>query len=286
MEVAARCGQKLGVLQFGGPRCAALTVSSFGIRRTVALGGVANATFPGTSDEELARLRPSQELDVEWQAAEFYGRDLLLGPLFAVLSTGAGSVTSLAADDADTFFPATNVNELRFKLLLPRFGIELTSQAAVVNSAQIDRIPPYDAVYELSEPVHYRVSRRRRGLVSRLAPSTVKLETCKVKLMELKNLDVKLEPLGQSDREASFELSMTNRTSESSVRVTWMVWPMPERHRLVCAGSLALGRAPDSVRISLPREALAEERWIAVAMTEPFHTDAAQAAKLPQLQLA
>jgi hypothetical protein len=284
MAVAARCGQIEGTLQHGGPRCSSLTISAFGIRRTIAMGGVANATFPGTSEGELDRLRPPQKLGVEWQAAEFYGRDPLLGPLFAVLSTGTGSVTSLAEGETSEYFPATNINELHFKLLLPRFGIELASQAAVVNRAQIDRIPPYDAVYELDGPVHYRVTRRWRGLLSRLAPNAVKLETCKVKLMELKNLDVKLKPLGQSGGEASFELSMTNKTTESPVRVTWMVWPMPEKFRLSCAGSLALDRAPHDLRISLPREVLAERRWIAVALTEPFHTDAAQAAELPRLQ--
>lgn len=284
MGSAARCGQIAGILQFGGPRCSSLTVSAFGMRRTIAMGGVANATFPGTSEEELSQLRPSQKLNVEWQAAEFYGRDLLLGPLFAVLSTGTGSVTSLAEGELDPYFPATNANELNFKLLLPRFGIELTSQAAVVNRAQINRIPPYDAIYELDRPVHYRVSHRSRGLLSRLAPSAVKLETCKVKLMELKNLHVELKPLGQSEREASFELSMTNQTTESPVRVTWMVWPMPEEFRISCAGSLVLDRASRSLRISLPREVLAEKRWIAVALTEPFHTDAAQAAELPQLK--
>jgi hypothetical protein len=284
MVPVARCGQIAGILKFGGPRCSSLTVSAFGIRRTVAMGGVANATFPGTSEEELSQLRSSQKLDVEWQAAEFFGRDLLLGPLFAVLSTGTGSVTSLAEGEADPYFPAINANELNFKLLLPRFGVELTSQAAVVNRAQINRIPPYDAIYELDRPVHYRVSRRSRGLLARLAPSAVKLETCKVKLMELKNLHVELKPLGESEGQVSFELSIINQTTESSVRVTWMVWPMPEKFRISCAGSLALDRSPRNLRISLPREVLAEERWIAVALTEPFHTDAAQAAELPRLQ--
>ncbi len=283
MEVAARCGQIAGILKFGGPRCAGLTVSVFGVRRTIALGGVANATFPGTSDEEMDRLQSPQRLEVEWQAAEFYGQDRLLGPLFAVLSTGTGSVTSLSRDGGGAYFPATNVNQLHFKFILPRFGIELSSKAPVVNRAQIDRIPPYDAVYELDGPVEYRVSRRWRGLLSRLAPSAVTLETCNVKLMELMNLNVELRPVDQSEREASFDLSMTNETTEPRVRVTWMVWPMPEQYRLSCAGSVALDREPRSIRISLPRAVLAKERWIAVALTEPFHTDAAQAAELPQL---
>lgn len=286
MTVAARCGQIVGTLQFGGPRCSSLTVSVLGIRRTIPLGGVANATFPGTSEEEMGQLQPPQRLEVEWQAAEFYGQDTFLGPLFAVLSKGTGSIVSLSQDAGDAYFPATNVNQLHFKLILPRFGIELSSKVPVVNRAQINRIPPYDAVYELDGPVEYRVSRRRRGPLSWLAPRAVKLETCKVKLMELKNLDVELRPVDQSKREASFDLSMTNRTTEPRVRVTWMVWPIPEDYRLLCAGSVALDREPHSIRISLPREVLVEERWIAVALTEPFHTDAAQAAKLPQLQPA
>lgn len=281
MGVAARCGQSPAVLKFGGPRCAGLTVSAFGIRRTVALGGVANAEFPGTSDDDMARLQPPQELEVEWQAAEFYGHDPLFGRVFVVLSTGRGSVASVSRNAGDEFFPAINVNKLDFKLLLPRFGVELHSELPIVNRATIDRIPPFDAVYKMDAPVEYRVSRRWRGLLSRLAPRTVKVEKCKVKLMELENLDVALEPVDESGGEASFDMSITNRTSEPRVRVTWMVWPMPENHRFTCAGSVALDREPHSVRLSVPREILADERWVAVALTEPFHTDAAQAARFP-----
>lgn len=297
------CAKAIGMLEESAVRCAEVQVDIFGVKRRVYLGGVAKAGFPDLTQAQMGALLPGQALRVQWEAAVFHGNDGLLGPVTATLrnpdtvgAIPASEVRSLAATPADAagappegFFPAVSRNFFQWRFHLPRFGLVMDSQAPLINEATIDQIPPYRSVYQLVQPVELRSVRARSGRLARAVTAlrgrspTVVLESCRVKLMELAGVHLELRLVEEHVHSATFEMAVKNETTEPKVQLTWMVWPTPEDAVDGAMGVLRLDREPVTKRFSLPRDIFYRPRWLALAISEPFETEAAQAARFPPM---
>jgi hypothetical protein len=131
-------------------------------------------------------------------------------------------------------------------------------------------------VYTLERPVRFRSvsSRGPRQFLSAI------VEKCSVKLVELRNIRVELVETARSQSDVSFRATLSNDTSEDVLGLAWMVWPEDGgADRL--KGTVTLSRATTDLQFSAPREVLKQQRWLALAITQPFTTDGAQAARLP-----
>ena len=272
-------------------RCAEIVFSVAGVRMTASLGGAAKASFPTKSAAELAALNTPQHFSVEWEAAVFHGVHPVLGKITArlivySLAQHPSFVRSVSIDQPSAtpgFFPALNRNNLPFQIEIPRFGLVYRSDQAVINSSMIDRIPPIGSIYLLeNRPIYSTVSTLSTSFLSVVSPS-IKLESCRVKLMELQNLKVDLELKAQDQDSVTFSMTVKNDSTEDAVQVTWLVWPEPEEAADKASGSLELQRAPVTANLTLPRNIFYLPRWLAVAIAAPFETDGAQAAMFPSL---
>lgn len=282
-------------------RCAEVVVAFGGVRRTVYMGGVALADFPEVHGVPTDALAPGQSFAVRWSAAVFHGRDSVLGPLTATLRqanselvASTGIVRSLASvaesgnDGNPSFFPAINRNSFFWRLVSPRLGLVFDSSEALENEATIHQIPPVGSVYQLVRPVTFTSVRSRAGILGRtlstvMTSPKIVLESCRVKLMELAGLEVSVDLENEFTHSAQFRLRITNRTAETNVTVTWMVWPPPEEGLESAMGVLRLGTQPKAISITLPRDIFYRQRWVAVSLSEPFDTNAAQATEFPPL---
>lgn len=273
-------------------RCAEVVLSVSGIRMTANLGGVAKASFPTKSTEELAELAAPDEFSVQWESAVFHGEHPILGKVTARLvddvpTTGQASFVRSAVLDAPAaagaFYPALNRNLLPFQIEVPRLGLVFRSSEPIVNSAMIDQIPPIGAIYQIENRPRFLAARTLSTNILAAASPSIVVESCRVKLMELEGLRVELLLSRQDTESASFAMTVENHSSEETVRVTWMVWPEPEEGLHSASGSLRVGRQPVTVTLKLPRNIFYHPRWMALAIAEPFETDGAQAALFPAL---
>ena len=280
-------------------RCAMVNMRVSGVPVVAYMGGVAEASFPQVENVELDDLQPGTTFGVEWGDAFFYGEHLLLGPMHVRLRTGDalpagvtthGMVTSQAqAAPAGAnappagFFPALNVNSFYWRIELPRFGAVMDSEGALVNSAVIDTIPPFNTVYQLHDPVTFAVNRDKSyRFLSRAVPDVI-IESCSVKLQELKHLNCTVVHDPEEDGEAIFQIYFKNESTEDSVLVSWMVWPRPEEGLDSAQGTVRLGRDPKSVALRLPRDIFYQERYLAASIAEPFETKGAVIALFPSM---
>jgi hypothetical protein len=277
-------------------RCAEVVVRAMGVRRTIFLGGVAKSHFPERTAEQLLALNAGDAFSVVWQSAYFYGVDSVLGGVSVSLrqdgtfaAAPASMVRSLAkphavggAPDDGSFFPATNTNHFMFRMHVPRLGAVFDSQQSLRNTATIHAIPPVGSVYELDEPVRFERNRARSSRRSTVAGSLV-LESCRVKLMELGNLKVEVRLLGETSTSARFAFTMLNESTEDRVTATWLVWPRPEEPIPGAEGVVEMDRGAVEFEATLPRDLFYRRRWLAVSLTRPFDTDAAQAVVFPPL---
>jgi hypothetical protein len=258
-------------------RCSSVSTTFLGMRFRIPLGGFAEATFPDRSDAELRSLAPGDRFSVAWERAVFFGRHPFLGEVVARLEPGTSTappqsfVQGKSGLGAGSFFPALNRNYLRFTLQIPRFGLLLESRDPIINSAQITQVPPYGSTYKLERPVRY--SPKGAGPLTGILSTTI--ETCDVKLVELANLKVTFQEVGRTSSEVKFEAKVTNETTEPNITISWMVWP-DERGAEDIKGSLDLDRKPHAFKFRVPIAVLREQRWLALAIAEPFTTDAAQ----------
>lgn len=290
----------VAMLDQAAVRCAEVQLDIRGNKFTVYLGGCAKAHFDQIDDpRDAAALDPGTPLTVTWDTAVFYGSDTILGPVQAYLRPPsaipprpASEVVSRAREARlanpaapGEFFPALNTNFFDFRLRLPRVGITLDSREPLVNSAEIFQIPPMGVEYTLDAPVEFEVNRARSnaiaGTFSNALTGKIVLESCRVKLMELEGIDCDIKLVGSDWDTATFEIEVTNRSTEDSVSATWMVWPRPEEESSDSEGVLQLGRDPVRARISVPRDLFYRERWLAISLTKPFETDAAFAGRFP-----
>jgi hypothetical protein len=267
-------------------RCSLLSLRIWGFRREVSLGGYAEASFPTLTQEGIATLTSGQDIPVSWTSAVFRGHDFILGPVIArldphntnALPSRSSVISATQPASGTSFFPAVNRNYLSFIISLPRFRLSFRSDQPIVNEATITRIPPYGSVYTLSRPVQFRSPARVAGLFS-VSPT---VETCSVKLLELENIDIELRQRPASGPMSDFDVTLTNRTSEENIQVSWMIWPEPEELSDL-GGVVDLDRTPVSFLLSIKSMQLNTQRWIAIAITKPFTTDAAGIARLPIL---
>lgn len=287
---------------FGGPgdtmvRCAELQIASSMGTHTVFLGGMAEATFPGIEERPLSSLQPGEFFTVQWRAAFFSGHHPVLGPVHATLrpqnaapNPGFGEVASLAPQSGNTgsqpgdeFFPALNKNTFMFRVTLPRLSLVLDSASPVVNQATIQNIPPVGAEYQMVQPVEFAANRARSASLTGLAGGTFKLETCRVKIMELKGISASLSLVSESDDKATFALRLVNESTEDNVDVTWLIWPRPEEPTRGSEGAASLTRKPKTVRFTVARDIFFKQRFIAIAISRPFETDGAFVTAFPAL---
>ena len=292
------CAAIDGSLDQSAVRCAEVVIRALGVARRVSLGGVAKAYFPDRTAEELTSLPAGDAFAVRWEAAVFHGRDMFMGPVTATLRPQVAapaipesmvrSVSSPAngpglSGGSPGFFPALNRNYFMFRLSVPHLGLVLDSADPVSNEAEISAIPPYGSVYELVEPVAFHAVRPRSGPMGRMAGS-VTLEECRVKLMELGGLKVDLTLLHEEEDRATFDVVVLNESTEDKVKASWLVWPPPEEPSPGAMGVLPLGREEVRTQITLPRDLFYRPRWLALSLSYPFETDAAQAAEFPSLR--
>jgi hypothetical protein len=276
------CAASVDPLAASAPRCSILSVNIFGLRRSLSLGGFAEANFPDVPQDELNNVQSEGPIKVAWERAVFRGRDWLLGDVVARLNPvkqarqNASLVTSNRRALGDDFFPATNRNYLSFDLYLPRFGFVLESDDPIINQATILKIPPFGSVYSLERPVEFRGA--RNGVTSRFASATI--EKCSVKLVELRNIDVGLVETGRDNSFVTFEASFLNRTTESEIEISWMVWPEDDGADEVF-DIVRLGARPVRQQIKISTPILSIQRWLAIAICRPFHTDAASITRFP-----
>lgn len=271
------CAKQVAADFRAAARCGSVMASLLGIRFSVPLGGFAEAYFPEKSDEELRALAPGETFGVVWERAVFYGYHWILGKVVARLGPGAKAASSASyvqgnsTSGAVSFFPALNRNFLQFTLHIPRFGLYLESKDPVINSAEISELPPYGATYKLERPVRYKP--KNAGPFAGMLATTI--ETCEVKLVELANLKVTLKESSRTASEISFIASVKNDTTEAKISVSWLIWP-EESGAEDIKGSLDLSRVAETFTFSVPVAVLREQRWLAVAISKPFTTDAAQ----------
>lgn len=281
---AGRCAATVDPDFSAAARCLLLQIRVAGVPRTLSLGGFAQANFPEKSTAELDLLRAGESFSVVWEDAVFHGHDWLLGPVTARLvpqrhkGLTSSLVRSLTQPPSTNFFPAENRNYLVFRFSLPRFRIEFDSQEPIVNSARIDRIPPFGATYALEAPVRYRP--RSTMLPNWLLPQAT-VEKCAVKLVELKNIKTTIVLETRDSSEARFSFELKNETTEDQISISWMLWPYVDRDD--CRGAVSLPRQEVRFSRSFPVEVFAVQRWFAVAISSPFQTDAASIERFPVL---
>ena len=199
-------------------------------------------------------------------------------PTKSAIPAASGTVRSL---QPTSFFPALNRNSFNFEIRIPRFGLILTSDSPVVNQATISAIPPLHTEYRLEKRVAFGATRTRKSLSSRLL-GDITLETCTVKLMELRNIKIELVVVRRTESEVEIKATVVNQTTENNISVTWLVYPRPsEIGRDDLMGSIDLSRAPRTMRFRVPRLVLTTDHWLAISISKPFTTNAAMAAKIP-----
>jgi hypothetical protein len=275
------CASTLMDLDFKpAARCGLLGIRMLGLPMQVSLGGFAEAYFPERSNEMLASLAPDDIFRVVWDRAVFHGKHWLLGSITARLAASQQALDALStvtggqALGGQAFFPAVNRNYFAFEVAIPRFGLRLRSVEPIVNSAAITAIPPYGAIYQLEKPVRFQpVS----GGLIRVLSATI--EQCSIKLVELSHIRASLSELSAGRVETVFEISLWNDTSESDIQLAWLVWPDDELEAV--NGVLNLNRTEARIRVAVPTPALRTQRWFAVAIAQPFHTEAAQIVRFP-----
>jgi hypothetical protein len=257
------------------------------------LGGVAKAAFAELPDQASLNTAPGTSLDVQWQEVFFIGYDPVIGPVQVELqqpgAAGAAISTVQAVAESDTigtrsFFPARNVNRFWFEIQAPRFGVAYRSSGVLENEATITSIPPWKTVYTLRNgPIRFQRTAQRRSLLSYVAAPEIQIEECRVKLMELENIDVDLSFVRRKGDFVTFQAVVTNKSTEENVGISWIVWPRPEETHDQSAGVARIGRQSIDIEITLSRDIFYKERWLAIAVTEPFETDAAFAGLFPNI---
>jgi len=276
-------------------RCAEVDIVMMGKRIKANLGGVAVAGFPDVEDVSVEDLRPGESFRVDWHDAFFFGEHSLLGPMHVRLrpiaqtpQTGtSGMVRSLAEQSSSggptegAFLPAINRNEFHWRIRLPRFDLVLNNPTALVNEAVINALPPVEEEYNLVDPVTFKADIARSGPLARMTPE-FEIETCRVKLQELKDLNTTVMVVSQTEDFVEFELLFKNESSEDNVEVSWMLWPRPEEGENG-QGTLKLGRDPVSKRVKLPRDLFFRERFLATSISKPFETKGANVSVFPSL---
>lgn len=279
-------------------RCAMVDLRVGGMRTRAHLGGVAVASFPGVEHIAIENLTPGGIFAVDWEDAFFYGEHGYLGPMHVRLrpkhmlpgvSTNgtvrslAPAVDSPAAIPDRRFFPAVNRNEFYWRIGLPRFGLVLDSSEPLVNEATIQTVPPFEEAYRLVAPVVFRANLPRSAMLTRSVAPPITVESCSVKLQELRDLNATVVLASQTDHEATFDLMFRNESTEDNVLVSWVIWPRPEEVGHQAEGTIRLGRTPASVALKLPRDIFFRERYLAASVAEPFETKGAVVALFPAL---
>lgn len=279
-------------------RCAMVNMRVRGIPIQANLGGVAVASFPEVTEVALADLEPGGTFGVEWDDAFFYGEHPMLGPMHVRLRANdmlpgtvmtRGTVQSQApgagvlASPPASFFPAININSFYWRISLPRLGATMDSAEPLENSAVIDTIPPINSVYKLTRPVTFTVNRARsKSMLAKVVPEVV-VESCSVKLQELKHLNTAILVDSDTPDKVTFRLLFKNESTEDSVTASWVIWPRPEEGLDRAQGSLRLGRDPVTVTLALPRDIFYRDRFLAVAIVEPFETKGAVVSQFPAI---
>ncbi|MBV8048304.1 MAG: hypothetical protein JO171_14190 [Paludibacterium sp.] len=279
-----KCAANLDDEQFvAAARCGSMSMRIGGLPLQLGIGGLAEASFPQKTDSQIQTLAIGEQFSVVWNNAVFYGQHPLVGKVIArlVRERQATAPASIVRGDGSTgavsFFPAVNRNFLFFEIEVPRIGARYTSDDPIVNSAKIGQVPPYGAVYKLEQPVTFRSS--GKGLFNRL-PITI--ETCSIKLVELSNVKLTLSKVAESESALIFSAEACNQTTEADIQVAWMLWPNEGEGQEIW-GLRTLGRRPQNFRFAVPKAILHDQKWLAVAITKPFHTEAAQVTRLPLL---
>jgi hypothetical protein len=291
--ICSKVGQPMG----GYSRSAEVTISIAGVLRTVYMAGAAEAFFPDRSDDDLRDLLAGDSFELVWQDSVFHGRDPVLGEVTASLKRGPGAprTSGLVRSNASVpqqpfelsqggvdFFPATNRNELHFEFILPRFNAIFDSSAPIINEAVIREIPPFGTIYRLIQPVTLEVDRTRSGFIGSLAP-TAEIQTCNVKLLLLGGMSTRVELISDQDGIAECEVTIENQSDAPQVEATWLIWPRPEIAEEQSFGLVTVEGQPVTVRFSVPRDIFYVPRWLVVAGARPFETNAAAAARFPEL---
>jgi hypothetical protein len=250
---------------------------------SVGVGGMAIASFPGNEAVHPEALAKNTNVPLVWDSAIFYGEHWLLGPIVVKLPThtAAPSATGVVRSlQTETFFPALNRNTFNFQIELPRLGVLFTSKDPMVNEAQIQSIPPFQAEYKLVQPLKYTATAAQRRTLFATIAGDIVLETCTVKLMELKNIQVVIKSAQRtSENDIIFEAEFLNQTTEENITVTWLLWPQPAPPDSVI-GSIKLDRTAKHLQFTVPEKLFNVPRALAVALSEPFETDAATAVQL------
>lgn len=263
-------------------RCSILEIRAFGLKRTIHLGGFAEAYFPDFEQGELQTLRSSDTVKVVWENAVFRGHDILLGDITARLNRdaqlklNASLITSSALAASDGFFPASNRNFLAFEIEIPRFGLKLASEMPITNSATIDQIPPFNAIYKLERVTRFRPT--GNSALKELIHADV--EKCNVKLNELKNIKLTLKEISRTSTHANYSATLLNETTEENIEIAWMLWP-DHKSLANIYGFTHLDRESQTIEFSVPLGAMTETIWFAIAISKPFHTDGAAIERLP-----
>ena len=280
----------------GPDRMTRFLISVGGIKRTVFLGGVADAWFPDRTPEQLANLPAGDTFGVRWEDAVFTGRDKYLGEITASLrpepSGGSSSfVRSLAAptegresEAPEGFFPALNRNFLQFELHVPRIGAVLSSEKPIVNEAMITEIPPYGSIYKLVEPVEFSVAATENLLrpLAAVVPQ-VTIQACDVKLVIGDGLAPTLDVIEDDGDFVRFAAKVAKETDDPVEEYTWTLWPRPEITATEWKGVRLMNNDVDEFEFRVKRDIFYRERWMHIVATQPFETEVSGVAAFPSL---
>ena len=117
-----------------------------------------------------------------------------------------------------------------------------------------------------------------------LQPMFFKIEKCNIKLLEIKNIQLTYNVISETDNDVSFDFTAVNNTSEPEIEVTWMVWNRFQIDVDDLIGSIRMKKTPVKFSVVIPKKILNTDRWIALSLSQPFRTDAAQSLRLPVYQ--
>jgi hypothetical protein len=252
-----------GSLNDAAARCAEVEFTIGRIKSSVSLGGVAKAVFPNSEATPLEDLNPDSPLSLQWESAFFYGENSVWGPITATLRPDNSTVNleqsfvqpvTPETEVDRSFFPALSRNFFHFRFDMSRLGLSFTTTQPIINEAVINTIPPFNVTYNLVGRNTLELLRSNSGFMRRVTPPVV-LESCRVKLMELRDVRVALQILRQGDNEISFEATVTNETTERKITATWLIWPRPELPVRQSLGVFTIERGrPHRFRFTVPRD--------------------------------